>query len=212
MKTTHSERFDIPELDQLSAKWPLPTHLKSLAQAMLDEILPEYPSVESPAMIHLCGIPGSGKSTYAQKLQQKKPEYYILSFDHIMLQLPGYKEDCTTVGLKEAFANWELPARGLGYYFLKRLLHEKRSIIFDHSAANESHVALLQQVSNGFYRVELHYISCKIETAYSRVKERESRTQQHTPEHYLTERAASIDRLLPKYRRVVHRYKEVSSH
>ena len=76
---------------------------------MLDAILETYAPHKRPQVIHLCGIPGSGKSTYARKLQQEKhPDHYILAFDQIMAQLSGYKADCRAVGLEQAFANWEL--------------------------------------------------------------------------------------------------------
>ena len=52
-------------------------------------------------------------------------------------------------------------------------MRNQRSIIFDHSAANISHVNLLKQIQTLPYRVELHYISCKIATAHARAKERE---------------------------------------
>ena len=208
MKTNNLQGLDIPELNTLSELWPCPDNLQPLAQQMLEGILSEHPSQESPTIIHLCGIPGSGKSTYARQLKQENADYYTLSFDQIMSELPGYRDDCITAGLKQAFARWELPARGLGYYFLKALLRAKRSILFDHSGANESHIILLRQIGKIAYRTELHYIPCDIETARLRVKERESQTQRHTPEHYLTERAALLENLLPKYRQVVHHYRE----
>ena len=205
------EELKVPELDTLLAKWPHPDALKPLAQKTLNTILAEHPPVERPQIVHLCGIPGSGKSTYAKRLKETHPDHYVLAFDQIMSQLPGYKLDCTRLGLKQAFANWELPARGLGYYFLQELLRGKRSIIFDHSAANESHVNLLKQIKALPYRVELHYLFCKMETARLRSKERERTTQRHTPEHYITERAALIDSLLPMYREFVDLYLEVPS-
>ena len=128
-----------------------------------------------------------------------------------MSRLPEYKEDCAKLDIKQAFANWELPARGMGYHFLNVLLHSKRSVIFDHSAANESHIRLLEQISAIPYRVELHYTPCSIETALARIKKRERETQRHTPEHYLTERVGLIEQLLPAYQQVVHRYLEVAS-
>ena len=203
------QKLNVPELKKLLTEWSYPDPLRPLAQQMLKEILDEHPPRKLPKIIHLCGIPGSGKSTYALRLQREHRDHYVLSFDHIMSQLPGYKTDCTTVGLKQAFANWELPARGLGYYFLQTLLSAKRSIIFDHTAANESHISLLQQISAGPYRVELHYLHCEIGIAYARIKKRESEVQRYTPKRYLTERATLLNRLLPVYQQVVDRYVEV---
>ena len=204
--------MNVPELDNLLLKWPYPDALKPLAQEMLDSILAEYPLSERPQLIHLCGIPGSGKSTYANDLKQTHIDHYVLSFDDIMSQLPGYKSDCMELGLKQAFVNWELPARGLGYFFLQRLLRKRRSVIFDHGAANESHLVLLEQIRNLPYRIELHHVTCSMATAYSRTRKRERMTKRHTPKHYITERAKLIDQLLPKYRKIVDRYLKVGEH
>lgn len=204
------KKLNIPELKKLLTECAFSDTLRPLAEQMLKAILEQHPFRQRPQIIHLCGIPCSGKSTYAQWLQQNAyPDHYVLSFDHIMLQLPGYKADYAAVGSKQAFANWELRARGLGYYFLRALLYAKRSIIFDHSAANESHIPLLKQIRAVPYKVELHYTPCNTATAYARVKKREKQEQRHTPTRYITERAALLRRLLPIYQKVVDRYVEI---
>lgn len=217
MTEAKPEKSVIPdELTKLCNQWPCPDSLNPLPQKMLEKILVEYPYQENPCIIHLCGIPGSGKSTYARKLHQANTEYFVLSFDQIMSQIPDYKEDCENLGLEKALANWEVPARGIGYFLLECLLRSQRSVIFDHSASNESHVLLLEQIgtggaTTGVYQTELLYIPCSLETANARVKQRQVEIQRHTPEFYLTERAKLIEQLLPKYRQVVHRYMEVVS-
>lgn len=155
--------------------------------------------IHKPHFLHLCGIPGSGKSTYAANWIKRNPHYYLVQFDSIMESLPGYE---TLAGScpQEAFLKFELPARAIGYKLLECLVENRRSILFDHSAANRNHPALIKTLAERGYAVEMHWLDCSPELACLRVKDRALKNKRHTPESLVYERAQILDELLPIYR------------
>lgn len=189
----------------------LPASLIAEATNLIDSYLNRTNKSEEPRLIHLCGIPGSGKSFYAQNYIESQPRFALVQFDTIMENLSGYQSELKNTGSCTAFTRWELPARSVGYHLLQALLENERNVLFDHSAAFRNHVDLITKAKNWGYTVEMHYISCSLKTAKKRIREREITTQRHTPEHLLQERYDLLEALIPFYKKTVHTFIEMQS-
>lgn len=163
-------------------------------------------SSEPPKLIHLCGLPGSGKTTYALKLAEKLPHCWHLQFDHIMQSLPGYQQSLAEAGASAAFALWEKPAAHMGYRLLRVLIAAKRSILFDHSAAHPQHPYLIDHCKAAGYHTEMHYIETPVDTVLTRIKAREVKTGRHTPDRLVHERYALLQHMISGYQKQVDRF------
>lgn len=191
----------------------LPLHLVEEANSFIAATLatspPRTPSLEvsrQPKMIHMCGIPGSGKTTYTNQFIADNPGYSLVQFDTVMESLSGYQQDHVEHGVVEAFKRWELPARVIGYHLLQALVETEHDIFFDHSATNKKHIALIKAVRERGYIVEMHYIDCSPQEASRRVIEREKRIKRHTPTALIHERHELLKELLPSYEGLVDRF------
>lgn len=172
------------------------SHLNYLEKLLLD-LKTGASQNPQPHFLHLCGIPGSGKSTYAANWMKLHPHYYLVQFDSIMENLPGYKS-LAKHSPQQAFHEFELPARAVGYKLLQALLEARRSILFDHSACNRSHPALIKTLLERGFTVEMHYLPCSTQLACSRVSQRAN--IRHTLHSLVHERAELLEELLPIYR------------
>lgn len=165
----------------------------------------------SPTLIHMCGIPGAGKTTYAKSWLASRPSFVLVQFDAIMEQLAGYQHTRAVLGPVEAFRAWELPARAIGYHLFQALIEAKRDVFFDHSALTPVHFDLLTEVKRKNYRIEMHYVDCAPTEALARVKKREQEIERHTPEYLIFQRYELLQGLLPKYKTIVDRFDCVSA-
>lgn len=194
----------------------VPHDLMSEAQTLIDKALQAAPSqlrqnqqqqLSAPLFIHMCGIPGSGKTTYTSRfLANNQNEFSLVQFDSIMESLTGYKVDCAEFGIEKAFQNWELPARAIGYHLLQALVENQKNIFFDHSATNGQHLELISAVKKLGYRVEMHFIDCSVDEAKKRVQERERIALRHTPISLISERSQMLEELVPQYERLVDKF------
>jgi predicted ABC-type ATPase len=179
------------------------------SRELIDHALASSQKQDEPLLIHLCGIPGSGKSTYARQFLNQNPHYTLVQFDHVMESLPGYQSDKKQLGIVEAFSKWELPARAIGYHLLQALVENSRNIFFDHSAAFIAHVNLINKLKAKGYGIQMHYLPCDPNIALNRVQEREKVIQRHTPEKLIWEREALLKELIPQYRLLVDSFTEI---
>lgn len=206
MNQAHSRLINSPKLIEFA---DVPTFLEAEARAMIWQAVSNTAAATSPRLIHLCGIPGSGKSRYAEQFLLGDTNFALVQFDGVMANLAGYKRDCVTIGLIEAFKVWELPARAIGYHLLQALLENKRNVLFDHSASFRDHLDLIEVVKGWGYVVEMHYLDCPPTVAWERVRAREAVIQRHTPERYIWDRLALLEELIPLYRQKVDVFRTV---
>jgi predicted ABC-type ATPase len=185
--------------------------LEKEARSFIDETLRQRPAREKPTLIHMLGIPGSGKTTYVGGFVEKTPGYTVVQFDTVMESLSGYRHDCAELGAAEAFRRWELKARTIGYHLLQACLERRVDVIFDHGALFHSHVELLRKARRLGYRIEMHFCPLSPKIALERVARRERLIQRHTPESLIFERQEVLLELLPVYRELVDLFLEVSS-
>lgn len=188
----------------------VPVSLEAVASQLIQQALSASEESVFPMLVHLCGIPGSGKSTYAKKFLKTHDNFARVNFDDIMSNLDEYKKDCATIGLVDAFKFWELPARAIGYHVLQALLEHRRNVLFDHSAAFTNHIDLIDAIKGWGYFIEMHYLDCSLTIAYERILLREQASQQHTPKYYVWQRHQLLEKLIPLYQCKVDAFKVVS--
>jgi predicted ABC-type ATPase len=190
---------------------PIPSYLEGEAKAIIEKSLNSSHSTSKPTLIHLLGIPGSGKTTYATKLLNTVfTSYSLVQFDSVMESLAGYQNDKKQFGLVNAFTNWELPARAIGYHLLQALVENSRDVLFDHSASFPSHLQLISKIKEKGYKVEMHRIECPPLVAVKRVKDREKIIERHTPEALIWERETILEKLIPRYKLIVDKFTTVA--
>lgn len=201
--------FPVPKDRRFVDYGEIPSALQTEARYILKAYMGRTAKTDSPRLIHLCGIPGSGKTTYAGEFIELNKDFAWLQFDAVMQALAGYREDCKSKGLEEAFRRWELPARNIGYHVLQLLLEERRNILFDHSATDRRHIMIIAKAKCMGYVTEMHHMECDLETALERVRRRESIIERHTPENLLHERKELLAEILPVYRHLVGKFVSV---
>lgn len=167
-----------------------------------------------PFLLHMLGIPGAGKTTFLDILLQNWPSTIdakptLLGFDQVMQALPCYQ---SYPDKEAAFASLELPARAAGYSILERLLEKKTSILFDNGGSAPSHPDLLLRArdTHGFQIIFVSIVT-KTEAARARVDARAIAAGQHTPLHYLEERAQKLQHLMGVYRTLTPHFFEIEN-
>lgn len=179
------------------------------ANQLIDKALSESTLSRKPRMIHMCGIPGAGKTTYTNKWIANNKDFVVVQFDTVMEKLSGYQRERSETDLVQSFQNWELPARAIGYHLYQALVENNRNVFFDHSATSKLHIDLIKRTKAVGYAVEMHYIQCAPDEAARRVKEREKIIQRHTPEKLIHERHELLNELLPTYKSLVDRFETI---
>lgn len=158
--------------------------------------------VENPYLINVAGIPGAGKTTLAKKIYSEQPYLLYISFDEIMESISYYKSDMEKLGAEEAFNNWELPARYLGYTLLKYAIEHNYPILFEHSNSIDDHIELYRTIRKMGYKVEIRFIDIDIDTALERAKQR----VRFVPESMIRDRYNLLKELNEQYKNAVDEF------
>lgn len=163
----------------------------------------------APVLVHMLGIPGSGKTTFARALHrclssQQPGMFTYVSFDHLMEAISTYRIDGD---LRSEFAKYELPARSAGYALLKELLERKVSVLFDHGGANPEHIGLIRYAAEALgYQAFVIYIRCSVNVAKERVSQRMKIEGRYTPLEYVDNRFKVISTLVSEYLNLSDRF------
>jgi probable phosphoglycerate mutase len=178
------EKIRTPELDSIITRY--------LAQANPNE---------HPVLIHMAGIPGAGKTTFYRTHQWV--EHVFVAFDDVMEALPAYQTDLAKLGNAQAFKNWEIPARIVGYELLRRAVEEHKNIFFDNGGSSQAHLLLMKNIKKFGYKSEMYYISCALETAIARAEAREKEINRHIPIETISERYFKTLINVKEYKKIV---------
>lgn len=179
----------------------------SIYEEIIRDRLSNHRPCQSPFLINVGGIPGSGKSTFCRKLSENPDcaSALYIGFDAIMehVLLPYRKEEAKNP--EEAFRRWELPARIAGYELLKRAVAGKYPIIFEHSGALPRHLSLFETLLQEGYEIHFYYLSIAVEDAKQRVLNR----KRQIPLALIDQRNSILRELLPEYQKICTTYKRI---
>ena len=131
-----------------------------------------------PTLILLCGIPGSGKSTYAEKYIKTHPNTVHLSSDRIRAELWG--NEATQGDNNEVFSLMQFRAI--------EALNNYQSVVYDATNVTRKDRSCIIALCPKFAKIECHIIWAPIETCIERDAARER-----------TVGKAVIDRMLKRF-------------
>ncbi len=177
--------------------------------AIINKYLATAVPSTNPQIIHMAGVPGAGKTTFYHS--RPWPEHVAISFDNIMEDIPAYQQDVKQLGSVQAFSNWEIPARILGYEVLLRAVEAKKNIFFDHSGAFAAHLDLMKNIKKFGYTTEMYYISCSLDCALYRAVLREKETKRHTPPEKIKNRFLKIATHIREYQKIIDKFYQFDS-
>lgn len=168
-------------------------------EALITGFLNPQSVSNSPRLIHMCGLPGAGKSTFYHS--REWISHTFIAFDDIMEKLPGYQKDLIDLGSVRAFENWEIPARIIGYELFRRAVENHMNIFFDNGGASQTHLNLIRHISQYGYTTEMHYLKCSVELACQRAAQRQKQTLRHIPVETILHRQQMLDQFIPLYKK-----------
>lgn len=131
-----------------------------------------------PSLIILCGIPGSGKTTYGEKYIKEYPNTIHLSSDKIRKEL--YGDESIQGNPNEVFAIMQKRA--------VEALNNGKSVVYDSTAVTRKDRAGIISACPKFVKIECHIVWAPIETCIERDAARER-----------TVGKAVIDRMLKRF-------------
>ncbi|MFZ2619323.1 MAG: ATP-binding protein [Alphaproteobacteria bacterium] len=203
----------IPPALAVAAHWAAQCPAEQLAATAADfnqlhTQAAQWPASKQPVLVHMLGLPGSGKSTVAGQLhQQLGNSFYALDWDAVMLKLAPFHADVPTLGNAAASHKWELPARHYGYALLHTLVQRRANILWDHGACNPHHPALLAWAKQQGYTTAMVHVDVPLDTALQRVHTRNALAEatggRVIPATLVTERHALLAELKPQYEALV---------
>jgi predicted ABC-type ATPase len=161
-----------------------------------------------PKLIGFAGGPGSGKSFLYEEMKAKGQlpvDAVIHDPDLVMEAIPQYMEEALRDPM-EAFKKWELPARQLANDILMKALLAGYNIIYIRTFALSDSLNFVRAAKTLGYQFELHLVTCDLEVALSRAKEREKQTKRHIPPEILAQRHQAVLNLIPNIIMAADRY------
>ncbi|MDW7694418.1 zeta toxin family protein [Flammeovirgaceae bacterium SG7u.111] len=180
-----------------------------LKDNMLNSVVPQ----QDKLLIHMAGLPGSGKSTYCENVLLKKlvrEEILYLGFDDVMEKISFYQEE-KKKDIVNAFKRWEIPARILGYEILVKAFEKNLSVLFDNGASNARHLEIIELFQENNYRIKMYYLGGTPQQLIPRVAQREAEGKRHLPLEEMESRYNSLQKVLEKYKIVVDDFYDVTN-
>lgn len=169
--------------------------------AVISKYLQTAPSVEHPVLIHMAGIPGSGKTTYYRT--HDWPQHVFIAFDNIMEDLKEYQNDLKAFGAEIAFNKWEIPARIIGYELLRLAVEQHKNIFFDNGGSSQGHLELIKNIKKFGYTTAMYYIDCPLQVAIERSIIREKEINRHIPIETIEDRFYKTINKIKQYQQIV---------
>lgn len=135
---------------------------------------PRQKGVVLPLVLVIMGLPGSGKTTVANRIMGEFPFFYYVSGESATYALTG-KDKCSSGEYKEVYK--------LIYDLLKEYAQQGKPIIFDATNPKFAFREKLRRVLKGIARVFVLHTVCNENTALARL---ESRKPDHSNKYQIT--------------------------
>lgn len=162
----------------------------------------------SPQLIGIGGGPCAGKSFLYEQMKaagKLAADAVIHDPDLVMQSIPEYREDAKRNPVA-AFGKWELTARQLANEVLLEALLAKYHIIYLRTFALSDSLQFVHAAKECGYRFDAHIVTCDLDVALARAKEREKETKRHIPPETLIQRHEAVLKLIPVITQIADSY------
>jgi predicted ABC-type ATPase len=161
-----------------------------------------------PQLIGIGGGPGAGKSFLYDLMKAEGTlvlDAVIHDPDVVMQSIPQYRDEAS-INPVAAFKKWELPARQLANEILLKALLARYNIIYMRTFALPDSLHFVRAAKTCGYQFDAHMVTCDLEIALKRAKEREKITKRHIPLETIAYRHESVLRLIPDIMNIADSY------
>lgn len=162
----------------------------------------------SPQLLGIGGGPCSGKSFLYEHMSAEgklAAGAVVHDPDLVMQSIPEYREDASKDPIA-AFEKWELPARQLANEILLQALLAGYHIIYMRSFAMTESLNFVHAARTFGYGFDAHIVTCDLDVALTRAKERERQTKRHMPPETLIQRHQAVLALIPEIANMADNY------
>lgn len=155
---------------------------RTLDEAELRRLFERYLAVplrhqrERPWLMALAGSPGSGKSSFARRLLEQRPESFVHQIDETAQLLAEFHGDLKRMEYVAAIEKWSPRALMLVEWMTDYALRHNVDIIYDRSCNRKACRRLIKQARGWGYGIELHGIRTPPERSLERVVGRQGRS------------------------------------
>lgn len=173
-----------------------------------DQYLSRCQPSAQPRAWFMCGLPGSGKSSFLRKALRDETipgTAFLMDPDGIMESIEGYQEDFNAQGAEAAFLKWELPARNLAYEMLDEARLKKLDIVIDMGHALPESRFIIDSLRVERYETTMFFINCPEDICRKRIAQR----QRHLPPELITQRAETLKENLIYFRTILDLFVEI---
>ena len=187
----------MPQVSDLIS-YPYEKIKSDVYECIINSFLAKLTKQKHPTFIQVGGVPGAGKTTFCQRIANN----LFLSFDAVMESIPEYQQDLYLIGNVKSFHKWEMPARVIGYEILARAINARYNIVLEHSGVNQAHMQLFKNLKILGYNTSMYFITCRLDLAINRTKEREKITHRFTPQAMIEQRYNLVNQYIKQYQSI----------
>lgn len=192
---------------------PIPHEYSEIQNETFNQLIKDYLAnaqpTGQPTLTQLMGIPGAGKTTLANELNNT--DKLFIGFDAIMESIDEYQICKKELGLKIAFEKWQIPARIIGYEVLRRAIEMRTNILFEHGGFWDTHVDFIKNLKKFGYKTEILYLVCTADVARKRVTENIEKIGRYTPIGLIDIRINKVPEFINKYKVVADSFHLINS-
>ena len=153
---------------------------------------------KKPVLYGVVGCPGAGKTCLTDKLLETgllPSDILRHDPDLVMADLEEYQQDMKKHGFQTAFENWELTARNLANKQVKQAFLKRQSFIYERTLGTPEAFDFVHKVFCAGYALDFHLVTIRLETALSRVQERQKKKERFLEETAVVERIRILSQL-----------------
>ncbi len=181
------------------------------AEKLITSELTNGKKFNNPFLLHMGGVPGSGKSYEIEKMKKtnKLNGVVLIQFDKIMMNLTPYTDALKEINkndkkaLDSLFAIWEMPARVVAWELVGRAIKQNYSLLIDSAGHSIEQYNLLTNIKKHGYKTGMFYIDISNELANFRAKIRMEKEGRSAPKGMIETRQELLKTLRPKYQKIL---------